>query len=89
MSDDPYSRVDYRRLVAWPERIEREWPFLATRSRQRRARPRPGVAAPASTAGSWRRRASTVTGIDSSPAMLAKATDTPLPREPGRSSRAT
>ena len=27
--DDPYSRVDYRRLVAWPERIEREWPFLS------------------------------------------------------------
>ena len=26
--DDPYSRVDYRRLIAWPERIEREWPFL-------------------------------------------------------------
>jgi glycine/sarcosine N-methyltransferase len=27
-SEDPYSRVDYRRLIAWPERIEREWPFL-------------------------------------------------------------
>ena len=27
-ADDPYSRVDYRRLVAWPQRIEREWPFL-------------------------------------------------------------
>ena len=26
--DDPYSRVDYRRFVAWPERIRREWPFL-------------------------------------------------------------
>ncbi len=26
--DDPYSRVDYRRLIAWPERIRREWPFL-------------------------------------------------------------
>ena len=28
MSDDPYSRVDYRRFVAWPDRIRREWPFL-------------------------------------------------------------
>ncbi|MBE3072188.1 MAG: methyltransferase domain-containing protein [Acidobacteria bacterium] len=28
MTDDPYSRVDYRRFVAWPERIQREWPFL-------------------------------------------------------------
>ena len=27
-SDDPYSRLDYRRLIAWPARIEREWPFL-------------------------------------------------------------
>jgi len=26
--DDPYSRVDYRRFVAWPERILREAPFL-------------------------------------------------------------
>ena len=26
---DLWSRVDYRRLIAWPERIEREWPFLA------------------------------------------------------------
>ena len=25
---DPYSRLDYRRLVAWPERIAREEPFL-------------------------------------------------------------
>jgi 2-polyprenyl-3-methyl-5-hydroxy-6-metoxy-1,4-benzoquinol methylase len=28
MSYDPYSRVDYRRMVAWPERIRREAPFL-------------------------------------------------------------
>ncbi len=25
---DPYSRLDYRRLVAWPERMAREEPFL-------------------------------------------------------------
>jgi SAM-dependent methyltransferase len=25
---DRYSRLDYRRLIAWPQRIEREWPFL-------------------------------------------------------------
>jgi len=25
---DPYSRLDYRRLIAWPPRIEREWPFI-------------------------------------------------------------
>ena len=27
--DDAYSRFDYRRVIAWPPRIEREWPFLA------------------------------------------------------------
>ena len=25
---DPYSRLQYRRLIAWPARIEREWPLL-------------------------------------------------------------
>jgi len=25
---DPYSRLQYRRLIAWPSRIEREWPLL-------------------------------------------------------------
>ncbi len=27
-ADDPYSRFSYRRLIAWPERIARERPFL-------------------------------------------------------------
>jgi SAM-dependent methyltransferase len=27
-TDDPYRRVDYRRMIAWPARIEREAPFL-------------------------------------------------------------
>ncbi|MCH7664839.1 MAG: class I SAM-dependent methyltransferase [Acidobacteria bacterium] len=27
-ADSPYSRLNYRRLIAWPERIKREWPFL-------------------------------------------------------------
>ena len=27
-SEDPYSRLEYRRLIAWPRRIEREWPLL-------------------------------------------------------------
>ncbi len=25
---DPYSRLQYRRLIAWPKRIEREWPLI-------------------------------------------------------------
>ncbi|MFQ5350291.1 MAG: class I SAM-dependent methyltransferase, partial [Thermoanaerobaculia bacterium] len=27
-TEDPYRRVDYRRMIAWPARIEREAPFL-------------------------------------------------------------
>jgi SAM-dependent methyltransferase len=27
-ADDPYSRLNYRRLISWPARIEREAPFL-------------------------------------------------------------
>lgn len=27
-TDNPYSRLNYRRLIAWPQRIERESPFL-------------------------------------------------------------
>lgn len=27
-TDNPYSRLNYRRLIAWPQRIEREGPFL-------------------------------------------------------------
>lgn len=26
--DDPFRRLSYRRLIAWPDRIEREWPFF-------------------------------------------------------------
>ena len=26
--DDPFRRVDYRRMIAWPERIRREAPFI-------------------------------------------------------------
>jgi len=28
LTDDPYSRLDYRRMVAWPRRRQREWPLL-------------------------------------------------------------
>jgi len=78
MADDPYSRVDYRRLVAWPQRIEREWPFLS------RALGGGGrILDLGSGTGEHSRflasKGFDVVGIDSSPAMLAKARDTALP----------
>lgn len=76
--DDPYSRVDYRRLVAWPERIDREWPFLS-----RVLGPAGRVLDLGSGTGEHSRflasKGFEVLGIDSSAAMLAKATDTPVP----------
>jgi glycine/sarcosine N-methyltransferase len=76
--DDPYSRVDYRRLVAWPERIEREWPFLS-----RVLGDRGRVLDLGSGTGEHSRflasKGFEVVGIDSSAAMLAKANDSPLP----------
>ncbi len=77
-TDDPYSRVDYRRLVAWPQRIEREWPFL-----ERALGTSGRVIDLGSGTGEHSRflasKGFEVVGIDSSPAMLSKAGDTPLP----------
>jgi SAM-dependent methyltransferase len=76
--DDPYSRVDYRRLVAWPQRIEREWPFL-----ERALGTGGRVLDLGSGTGEHSRflasKGFEVVGIDSSPAMLSKAGDAPLP----------
>jgi SAM-dependent methyltransferase len=78
--DDPWSRVDYRRLIAWPERIEREWPFL-----ERTLAPARGalVLDLGCGTGEHSRRLVAggfdVLGIDASPAMLAKAREAPLP----------
>jgi len=77
-ADDPYSRVDYRRMVRWPERIEREWPFL-----RRALGPSGRILDLGCGTGEHSRflaaQGFEVVGVDASPAMIAKATDTPVP----------
>ena len=78
--DDPWSRVDYRRLIAWPERIAREWPFL---ERTLADAGRGLVLDLGSGTGEHSRHLAAhgfdVVGIDGSPSMLAKAAEAPLP----------
>jgi glycine/sarcosine N-methyltransferase len=78
--DDPWSRVDYRRLIAWPERLKREGPFLA---RELENAPSRRVLDLGSGTGEHSRHLAAagfdVTGIEASAAMIDKARDTPLP----------
>ena len=77
---DPYSRVEYRRLIAWPQRIEREWPML---SRVLEAGPSPRVLDLGCGPGEHSRRLAAagfeVVGIDASEAMLEQARSEPIP----------
>ena len=78
--DDPYSRVDYRRMVAWPHRIKRETPFL----RQVLADiPIRSVIDLGCGSGEHSRflvaEGYSVLGLDRSDSMLAKASEQPLP----------
>lgn len=79
LPDDPYSRVDYRRLIAWPERIEREWPFLQQVFGSGGGRLLDLGCGTGEHSRFLASKGFDVTGIDASPAMLAKATDAPLP----------
>ena len=77
---DSYSRVDYRRLIAWPERIEREWPFL---EQVLGSGPIRRVLDLGSGTGEHARFLAAhgfeVVGVDASDSMLGKATEEPLP----------
>lgn len=84
-SEDPYSRLEYRRLIAWPKRIQREWPLLSE------------VLGGPGTGSTGRRRVLDlgcgtgehcrflveqgfeVVGIDLSESMIRKAREAPLP----------
>jgi SAM-dependent methyltransferase len=78
--DDPWSRVDYRRLIAWPERIARESPFLDWAFSG--ASGGPILDLGCGTGEHSRHLAAQgfdVIGVDSSRSMLAKASEAPLP----------
>lgn len=79
-SGDPYSRVEYRRLIAWPRRIRREWPLLRRLLEQA---PAPSVLDLGCGTGEHARFLNShgfrVLGVDASESMLAAALDQPLP----------
>ncbi len=77
---DPYSRVEYRRLIAWPERIQREWPLLeeVLGSGPSRRVVELGCG-PGQHARALAEAGFEVVGVDRSEAMLADATEEPLP----------
>lgn len=77
---DLYSRVDYRRMIAWPARIEREWPLL---EEVLAGGPSRRLLELGSGTGEHARflvaRGFQVVGVDASESMIAKATEEPLP----------
>ncbi len=77
--EDPYSRVDYRRFVAWPERIRREAPFL--KEILEKAPKRSVIDLGCGTGEHSRFLAGEgfrALGLDRSESMLAKAQEKPL-----------
>ncbi len=78
--DDLYSRVDYRRFVAWPKRIRREAPFLM--EVLEKAPTRSVIDLGCGTGEHCRFLAGkgfAAVGLDRSESMLAKAQEQPLP----------
>ena len=75
-AENPYKRLDYRRLIAWPARIEREGPFLEEEIQ--RAPERSVIDLGCGTGEHARHLASAgfrAVGIDRSEEQIAKARD--------------
>lgn len=77
---DPYSRVEYRRLIAWPERIRREWPLLEEVFSSGPARRIVEVGCgPGQHARALADAGYEVVAVDRSESMIASATEEPVP----------
>ncbi len=74
MQDDRYSRFEYRRLIAWEERIKREWPLF---ERVLNSAPSRRVLDLGSGTGEHSRfladHGFEVVGVDASPSMIEKS----------------
>lgn len=78
--DDPYSRFEYRRLIAWPRRIRREWPLLeAVLSSGPTRRLLEVGCGPGQHARALAEAGFEVVAVDRSPAMIEAATEEPVP----------
>lgn len=79
-TDDPFSRVDYRRMVAWPQRLRREAPLLREILA---AAPEKSVLDLGCGTGEHSRffaeEGSRVVGLDRSESMIQRATEDPIP----------
>ncbi|MCB9881388.1 MAG: class I SAM-dependent methyltransferase [Planctomycetes bacterium] len=74
--DDPWSRVSYRKLVAWDRRIEREAPFLARLLDEAPDRSVVDLGCGTGEHVAWfARQGARAVGLDHSEAMLAQARD--------------
>ena len=77
MSDDRYSKFDYSKLIAWDERLQREWPLF---DELLRTAPLKHILDLGSGTGEHARflasKGFVVTGVDASPAMIEKARST-------------
>ena len=77
---DPYSRLDYRRMIAWPKRIQREWPLIAeTLGSPAGRRVLDLGCGTGEHARFLAERGFEVVGVDVSASMLDKATEAQLP----------